>query len=71
MRTAYEEKAPHKICAFIYSVCDAFNHFYHANKILGIDDKNLELQYISLLDVTVRVLNTCIDLLGFDAPERM
>jgi len=71
MKTAYDEKAPHKICAFVYSVCDAFNHFYHANKILGIEDKDLEAQYISLLEVTERVLLCCIDLLGFEAPERM
>jgi arginyl-tRNA synthetase len=71
MKTAYDEKAPHKICAFVYDVCDAFNHFYHTTSILSESDKDLERQYISLLHVTERVLLKCIDLLGFEAPERM
>ena len=29
MENAYEEKAPHKICAYIYELANAFNGFYH------------------------------------------
>ena len=34
MENAYEEKAPHKICAYIYELANAFNGFYHETKIL-------------------------------------
>ncbi|MCR5797182.1 MAG: arginine--tRNA ligase [Eubacterium sp.] len=71
MQSAYEEKAPHKICQFIYELSDSFNHFYHENKILGNDDENRKKSYIQLLILVKRVLEQCIDLLGFDAPERM
>ena len=68
---AYEELAPHKICAYIYDLANAFNRFYHETKILAEEDKAKQQSYIALLTLTRDVLNTCIDLLGFEAPERM
>ena len=38
METAFEECAPHKICAYIYDLANAFNKFYHETKILATDD---------------------------------
>ena len=71
MQTAYEEIAPHKICAYIYDLANAFNHFYHETKILAEEDKDKQKSYIALLTITKEVLESCIDVLGFEAPERM
>ena len=71
IETAYEETAPHKICAYIYDLANAFNHFYHETKILIEEDENKKAGWIALLVLTRDVLETCIDLLGFSAPERM
>lgn len=71
METAYEELAPHKICAYIYDLANAFNHFYHETKILTEEDETKKAGWIALLVLTRDVLETCIDLLGFEAPERM
>lgn len=71
METAYQELAPHKICAYIYDLANAFNRFYHETKILAEEDKAKQKSYIGLLKLTRDILNTCIDLLGFEAPERM
>lgn len=68
---AYEELAPHKICAYIYDLANAFNRFYHEVKILGEEDTDVKKGYIALLKVTKKVLELCIDMLGFEAPERM
>lgn len=68
---AYEELAPHKICAFIYDLANAFNRFYHEVKILGEENVEAKKGYIALLKVTKKVLEICIDMLGFEAPERM
>ena len=35
MENVYEELAPHKICAYIYDLANAFNRFYYETKILG------------------------------------
>lgn len=69
--TVYEEAAPHKICAYIYDVANAFNKFYHETKILTEEDEQRRAEYIELLKLTKRILETCIGLLGFEAPERM
>ena len=66
-----EEIAPHKICSYIYDTANAFNKFYHETKILSEENETKREGYIALLKLTKEVLETCIDLLGFDAPERM
>ena len=68
---AYEECAPHKICSYIYDLANAFNSFYHEVRILTQEDESKKDSYLSLLLLTQRVLEQCIDLLGFSAPERM
>lgn len=68
---ASEELAPHKICSFIYDLSNALNRFYHETKILACEDETQKCGWIALLDLTKRVLETGIDLLGFEAPERM
>ena len=71
IESAFEEKAPHKICAYIYEVSNAFNSFYHETKILSEENQAQKESYIRLLQLTKRVLETSIDLLGFEAPDKM
>lgn len=71
MENAFEETAPHKLCAYIYELSNALNAFYHDTKILSEEDKAKQRSYVSLLLLTRDILETCIDVLGFSAPERM
>ncbi len=71
VEVAAEEYAPHKLCAYIYDLANAFNHFYHETKILAEEDMSRKAGWIALLTLTRDVLETSIDLLGFSAPERM
>ena len=68
---AFEEKAPHKICSYIYELANAFNRFYHETKILSEEKEEQKKSYIALLVLVKDVLETCVDMLGFEAPERM
>ena len=71
METAYKELAPHKICQYIYELSESFNHFYHETKILLEEDEKRKASYIKLLSLVQKVLESCIDLLGFEAPDKM
>ena len=71
IETAFEELAPHKICAYIYDLSNAFNRFYHETKILSEENEERKAGFIALLLITKRALEACIDMLGFEAPERM
>ena len=71
METAFAECAPHKICAYIYDLANAFNRFYHETKIISEEDEAKKAGLIALLVLTKEILETCIELLGFSAPDRM
>lgn len=71
METTFAECAPHKICAYIYDLANAFNRFYHETKIISEENEVKKAGLIALLVLTKEILETCIDLLGFSAPDRM
>ncbi len=71
IESAYSELAPHKICAYVYDLSNAFNKFYHETSIIGETDKKRQAGFIVLLKLIKRILETSIDLLGLSAPERM
>ena len=71
IENVYKETAPHKLCAYIYDLANDFNKFYHETKILAEEDEEKKKGYLALLTLAKKVLETCIDLLGFTAPERM
>lgn len=71
MTAAYEECAPHKICAYIYELSNAFNSFYHENHILTEENVKLKESFLAILNLTGRILKTCADVLGFEIPDKM
>jgi arginyl-tRNA synthetase len=71
VETAGSEYAPHKICQYLYGVANAFNSFYHENKILAEEDKEKQKSWIALITLIKGILETGIDLLGFESPDRM
>ena len=71
LELAYRDCAPNVICAYIYELAGFANKFYHETRILTEEDPEKQKGYIALIGLTKRVLETCIDLLGFEAPEKM
>lgn len=71
VESAFEELAPHRISAYIFDLSNAFNRFYHETKILSESDKSRQSSYIELIILVKKILEQCIDMLGFEAPEKM
>ena len=71
LEAALKSSAPNLICAYIYELAGAVNKFYHETRILTEEDKDLQAGYISLIGLAKNVLETCIGILGFSAPEKM
>ena len=71
LEAAFAEQAPHKVCQFLYELSDAFNKFYHENKIVTNENERARESYIQLSRLAGRVLEAGIDLLGLSAPEKM
>ena len=71
MQQAYRDNAPNAICAYIYELAGAVNKFYHETRILAEPDTAKQAGYVALMDLARQILESCIDLLGFEAPEKM
>ncbi|WP_124066766.1 arginine--tRNA ligase [Clostridium sp. E02] len=71
METSFQELAPHKLCQYIYELANGFNRFYHDTKIISEEDKRQQASWVGLIRLTKEVLETCIGVLGLEAPERM
>ena len=71
LESALASSSPNLICAYIYDLAGCVNKFYHETRILGEEDEEKKNGYIALIGLAKQVLEQCIDLLGFSAPEKM
>ena len=71
MEAALTNSAPNQICAYIYDLAGCVNKFYHETPILKEEDENVKAGHIALIGLAKNILETCIDILGFSAPEKM
>ena len=61
---------PHKLCAYAHELATAFSAFYEHCPILGAPEPTRSSR-LALADLTARVLERTLGLLGIDAPDRM
>ena len=71
MESALNSSAPNLVCAYIYELAGAANKFYHETPILKEENEELKAGYIALMGLTKEILEVCIALLGFEAPDKM
>ncbi|MBP3479585.1 MAG: arginine--tRNA ligase [Oscillospiraceae bacterium] len=71
LESALRTSSPNLICAYIYELAGCVNKFYHETRILGEENEELKAGYISLIGLAKNILETCIHILGFSAPEKM
>ncbi len=71
LEAALKASAPNLVCAYIYELAGCVNKFYHETRILGEEDEGKKAGYIALIGLAKDVLETCIHILGFSAPEKM
>jgi arginyl-tRNA synthetase len=71
VQEAAAELSPALIANYCYELAREFNQFYHDYSILGEDDKKLRNFRLKLSELTGRVLERGLWLLGIEAPERM
>jgi arginyl-tRNA synthetase len=68
---AYDRRAPNFIAEHAYRLAQSFSKFYAACPILGAADARLRASRLTLCTATLRQLETALDLLGIETPERM
>ncbi len=63
--------APHHLCDYAFRLAQQFSSFYASCHILSETDEGLKKSRLALCAMTVKTLETTLDLLGIDVPERM
>ncbi len=65
-----ETCSPSKLCAYLFDLATIFTTFYEACRVL-VDDDEVRTSRLGLCDLTARVLEQGLSLLGMEAPEQM
>jgi arginyl-tRNA synthetase len=65
-----ETYSPSKLCSYLFDLATTFTGFYEACRVL-VDDEAVRTSRLGLCDLTARVLEQGLALLGMEAPERM
>lgn len=68
---AYDRRSPHLIAEHAYRLAQSFSKFYAACPVLAADDTAVRASRLSLAGAVLRQLETALDLLGIETPERM
>ncbi len=66
-----ERYSPHRLCTYLYELATTFTAFYEHCPVLKADDDAVRTSRLALCDLTARVMNRGLGLLGIDAPEQM
>jgi arginyl-tRNA synthetase len=65
-----EGYSPSKLCAYLFDLASVFTTFYESCRVL-VDDEAVRMSRLGLADLTARVLEQGLWLLGMEAPEQM
>ena len=71
LEAALKAEAPNMVCAYVYELAGCVNKFYHETPILKEENEELKAGHIALIGLAKNILETCIGILGFEAPEKM
>ena len=63
--------SPKVIARYCYDLAVSFNSFYENNKVLGIENENLENSRLCLVNSFKMTLERALDLIGIVAPDKM
>ena len=66
-RTARQLK-PNLLCNYAFELATAFSKFYENCKVIGSYEESFRLK---LVEKTKKILETCLNLLGIEVPEKM
>ncbi len=63
--------SPHRLCTYLFDLAQDFTGFYEHCPVLKAADEATKQSRLALCDITARVMEKGLDLLGISAPERM
>jgi arginyl-tRNA synthetase len=71
VKTAVDSFEPHKVITYLNEAAEAYHKFYHNNRVINADEKELSYARLVLCETTKVVLRNGFSIIGISAPERM
>lgn len=71
VQTAADNYSPAEIANYIYNLAKTFNSFYADHSILKADNEDQQQLRAAIAKLTAHILNSGLQLLGIQSPERM
>ena len=68
---SFRDRAPHKVCEYIYELSNNFNKFYNDTRIISEEDEAKKNSWLTLINLVKNTLEQCLELLGMESVERM
>ena len=68
---AKETYSPHHLCDYVFAIAQCVNGFYGVSRILDEPDHSRRRSWLSLIDMSLRQMELCLDILGIEIPSRM
>ena len=71
VKNSAETFEPHKVITYLNEVAGNFHSFYHNDRVLNLDEKELSLTRLQIILAVKQVLKNGFKIIGISAPERM
>jgi arginyl-tRNA synthetase len=71
VQQAYDKRAPNYVAGYAYDLAKAFHAFFETHHVLHEQDRLRQGSWLAMCDLSVRVLETCLFLLGIQSLDRM
>ena len=66
-----DKYSPHRMCTYLYDLASSFSSFYEQCSVLKADSDDQRNSRLMLCDLTARVMQAGLGVLGIEAPEQM
>ena len=68
---SFQKRMPHFLCEHVYNLAQAFSAFYAAYPIAAEKDPAKRASRLAICEAVLNQLETALDILGIETPERM
>jgi len=66
-----DKYSPHRLCTYLYDLASSFSSFYEQCSVLKAESEQQRNSRLMLCDLTARVMQSGLGVLGIEAPEQM
>lgn len=71
LQYAFKNRASSVIANYLYEICVLVNAFYENNHINNLEDNKKKTDWVTLLNLTTKIIADLLDLLGIEIPSKM